>query len=134
MSDHADVSATELEILKVLWDEGPGTVRDVLGHLEGREKTWAYTTVLTLLQRLQDKGFVRSEKGRPAHTFRAAVSRDELVGRRLEVLARDLCDGAATPIVQALVEGRRFSKKEVAEFRRLLDSLERGEKKKGKGR
>ena len=134
MPANPNVSATELEVLKVLWEHGPGTVRDVLENLGQRKKIWAYTTVLTLLQRLREKGHVRAAKRRRAHVFRAAVSRDELVGRRLQDLAKELCDGASTPIVQALVEEGRFSKKEVKELRRMLAELDRKGRKKGKGR
>ena len=47
------IGEAELEVLKVLWDHGPGTVRDVDAHLRRQKRRWAYTTVLTLLQRLE---------------------------------------------------------------------------------
>jgi len=118
------VSDAELEVLKALWVDGPGTVRDVDARLRRRKRRWAYTTVQTLLNRLQNKGYVTSEKGSIPHVFEAALSRDGLVGRRLNQLADDLCEGTATPLVAALMKGRRFSEEEIAQFRRLLDEAE----------
>lgn len=119
-----DVSETELETLKVLWEHGPGTVREVDAKLRKSGRRWAYTTVLTLLSRLEAKGYVKSDKSGLAHVFHPAVSRDRLVRQRLKDLADDLCEGAATPLVLALVEAHRFSAEDIAQFRRLLGDLE----------
>lgn len=118
------ISEAELEVLKALWDLGPSTVRAVNEALQGRDRRWAYTTVLTLLQRLEAKGYARSDKARPAHVFAAAVSREQLLGRQLRDLADRLCDGAASPLLLALAEGGRLSAKDVRELRRLLDRLD----------
>ena len=74
------VTDTELQILKVLWDLEQGTVRDVLSKLTENGREWAYTTVQTLLNRLQEKGFIESTRQGRAFVFRAVVSRDELLG------------------------------------------------------
>jgi BlaI family transcriptional regulator, penicillinase repressor len=115
---------TELEVLKVLWQIGSGTVRQINEVLRERDRQWAYTTVLTLLTRLQAKGYVASDKSELAHVFRPAVSRDKLLKQRLSHLAEDLCEGTATPMVHALVQDHRFSPEELAGFRKLLDELE----------
>jgi BlaI family transcriptional regulator, penicillinase repressor len=120
----ANVSEAELEVLKALWEHGPGTVRQTSARLRGRKRRWAYNTVLTLLSRLREKGYITSEKGRVAHVFAAAVSREELLRRRLTELADQVCDGTASPLVHALVQGQRFSPDEIAGFRKLLDELE----------
>ena len=127
-SPQPTISETELDVLKVLWEQGPGTVREVNALLRKQGRRWAYTTVLTLLQRLEAKGYVASDKSDLAHVFRAAVSRDKLLRQRLKDLANQLCEGTATPLVQALVEGTRFSAEEIQQFRQLLDRLE-GKKK-----
>ena len=118
------ISDTEMEVLKVLWDHGPGTVRAVDGHLRALGWRKAYTTVLTLLHRLQAKGYVASDTSDVAHVFRAAVSRDRLLRRRLRDLADELCDGAASPLLHALVEGRRLKSEDIERFRQMLDELE----------
>ena len=119
-----ELSETELEVLKALWDQGSATVRELSDHLEQTGRTWAYTTVLTFVGRLEAKGYVKSDKSGVAHVFRPVVSRDGLLRQRLTHLAQDLCNGTATPLVQALVAGRRFTPDEISHFRRLLDDLE----------
>ena len=120
----ASISETELDVLKVLWEHGPGTVRVIHHHLRRQGRRWAYTTVLTLLQRLEAKGYVMSDKSGVAHVFRPAVTRDKLLRQRLKDLANQLCEGTATPLVLALVEGQRFTAAEISQFRQLLDQLE----------
>jgi BlaI family transcriptional regulator, penicillinase repressor len=122
----ADVSDAELEVLKVLWERGPGVVREVAGELKGRHRRWAYTTILTLLSRLREKGYVTQSKkdgGGAAHVFAAAVTREELLGRQLTELAERVCDGTASPLVQALVNCRRLKREDVAYMRKMLDGL-----------
>lgn len=124
------IGQIELEVLKVLWESGPSTVREVLARLADQDER-AYNTVLTHLQRLEAKGFVSSTKGGVANVYRAVVSRNGLLKQRLKDLANQLCAGTATPLVLALVEGGRFTAEEIDHFRRLLDELE---SKKGKGK
>lgn len=121
------VSDTELEILKVLWDLGEGTVRDVLDAVADGEREWAYTTAQTLLGRLQDKGFVERVKRGRAFVFRPAVSRDDLLGRSLAELAARVCDGAAMPLLLNLVRSTKLSAKDFDKFRELLRELEEGD-------
>jgi predicted transcriptional regulator len=117
------ISEAELEVLKVLWDHASGTVREVNAVLQQQGRRWAYTTVQTLLQRLEAKGFVRSDKSGSAHVYRASVSREALLSRRLRALADQFCDGTASPLIQALVGDSRLSAAEIHELRQLLDQL-----------
>ncbi len=121
MGHQPGLSDSEREVLKVLWDRGPGTVREVMEVLAGRGRRWAYTTVATLLQRLAAKQYVASDPSTVPHVYRAAVSRNELLERRLQDAADELCDGRAAPLVLALVQGGRFSPEELARLRRLID-------------
>ena len=121
----------ELDLLKMLWEHGPGTVREINAFSSRQGRCWAYTTVLTMLQRLETKGFVTSDKSGVAHVFRPSVTRDKLLRQRLKDLANQLCGGTATPLMLALVEEQRFTPAEINQFRQLLDQLER---KKSKGR
>ena len=125
----SETSDTELEILKALWDHGAGTVRELKVVLKKAGRHWAYTTVQTLLNRLEAKGYVKSDKAGFAHVFHPTVTRDKLMRQRLKDLANELCDGAATPLVLALVDGQRFTPEELEQFRRLLDDLEKRKRK-----
>ena len=119
------ISDAELTVLKELWDHGPGTVRDVLGRLEGKSQDWAYTTVQTLLARLEEKGYVAVARSSAAHVFRAAVTRDDLAGKRVDEVAQGLLDGATAPLLLRLVEKGKFTKEELARFRAMLEAAER---------
>jgi BlaI family penicillinase repressor len=119
------ISGTELEVLKALWDDGPGTVREINDRLSARGRQWAYTTVQTLLNRLCAKGVVSADKRDVAHIYQPTVSRDELLNERLQELAGELCEGASAPLVLALVQGKRFTKNELRQFRNLLEELEK---------
>jgi predicted transcriptional regulator len=115
-----NISASEMDVMKVLWDHGPGTVREVKELLQGQGRDWAHNTVWTMLQRLEAKGYVAGDKGTWAHVFRAAVTRDDLLRQRLDALASELCEGASGPLVLALVAGGRCTPEEIEQFRRLL--------------
>ena len=70
------ISETEIEVLKVLWAKGPRTVREVEGELRRRKRRLAYNTVLTLLSRLREKGYVVADKSGLAHGARALLPED----------------------------------------------------------
>lgn len=124
MSTQVAMSETESTVLKVLWDRGPGTVREVLSALTDQGHDWAYTTVQTLLTRLATKGYAEIDRASAAHVYRAAVSKDALLKQELFDLADTYCEGTSSPLVLALVEGGRFTADEIARFRELLDRLE----------
>ena len=119
-----DLGSAELEVLKVLWDAGACTVRDVLNYLHQHGRRVAYTTVQTSLTRLEQKGFVRSNKSRLAHVFRAGVSRDRVTRSRLKTLVDQLYDGAAGPLVLQLVRSERLTPAEIEELHQLIDKLD----------
>jgi predicted transcriptional regulator len=123
MPRRVPVSDAELEVLKVLWARGPATVREVAAALRKQRRRLAYNTVLTLLSRLRDKGYVDADRRGTAHRFRPVVTRDELLGSSLAALAERVCDGLASPLVLALVRDQRLSAEEIAELRALLDRL-----------
>jgi predicted transcriptional regulator len=117
------VSDAEREILRVLWDLGPGTVREVQDRLVETGCDWQRSTVITLLQRLETKGYVGSDRSAHAFVFRAIVSRDELVHQRMRELADELCDGRAAPLLLSFAQRQRFSASEIDELRQMVDEL-----------
>ncbi len=119
-----DTGNAELEVLKVLWDEGPSTVRDVLTHLHDRGRRVAYTTVQTLLTRLEQKRFVRCDRSDMAHVFRARITRERVTQSRLKALVKQLYDGAAGPLVLQLVRDEQLTPEEVGELQRLIESFD----------
>lgn len=124
-TDDRTISESEREVLKVLWECGPLTVRQIREHLVEHGREWAHTTINTLLGRLEQKACVNCDRSGFAHVFSAAVSRDEIVQQRLSTLADEFCEGTRVPLMLALADGQKFSDEEIAQFRELLDSLEK---------
>jgi len=124
MTPSASISNSELDVLKVLWNEQRSSVRVIHEALRADGREWAYNTVQTLLNRLCDKGFVAAEREGRVVEYTVVTSRDSLVRQELEGIAERTCGGSSTPLVQCLFEGREFSRAEIQDFRKLLDELE----------
>lgn len=119
-----ELGDAELEVLKVLWDEGPATVRQVLTALHANGRKLAYTTVLTFLTRLEQKGIVRSDKSGLAYVYQPTVSRDKITRSRLRSLVEQLYDGAAGELVLQLIKTQRFTQEEITELQNLINRLD----------
>jgi BlaI family transcriptional regulator, penicillinase repressor len=120
----------ELELLRVLWNRGPSTVREIHDSL-GEEKKTGYTTTLKILQLMAEKGLVKRDESRKSHVYRA-VSKPEQTQRQL---VRDLSRRAfgGSPgklVVQALLE-QQINADELAEIREILNKLEAEHQRKG---
>ena len=128
MAGRNHITDAELEVLKSLWASGGSTIREITDQIYPGGGTSAYATVQKLLERLEAKSAVtRSPAGR-AYRYEPAVDRDELVADRLEETADRLCEGSFTPLVAQLVDSRRLGADEIADLRRLIDRLEREQK------
>ena len=123
-----ELGAAEFDVLKTLWEMGPATVREVLTHLHERGRRVAYTTVQTLLTRLEQKKYVTSDKSDLAHVFRAKVTRDRVTRTRLKNLMSQLYDGAAGPLVLQLVRTERLTPGEIDQLQKLIERLDAGDK------
>ncbi len=126
-----DIGGAELEVLKALWDHGPATVRQVMNRLHQRGRQVAYTTVLTFLTRLEQKGCVKANKSEMAYVYRPLLTRDTVTRSRLRSLVQQLYDGAAAPMVLQLMRQEKFTTDEIAELQGLIDQLDTGRKRGG---
>src|SRR5437764_5697628 len=81
---------SELDVLKVLWDRGQATVREALEALRAAGRQWSYATVATLLDRLETKGVVTSDRSELAFVYRPAISTQEVRQQRLNNLVEKL--------------------------------------------
>lgn len=119
---------SELELLRVLWDIGPSTVREV--HEKVSEKKPAgYTTVLKLLQIMTEKGLVRRDEQQRAHVYAARLAREQTQRQLLgDLIDRAFGGSASRLVMSALASGQKSTPQELAEIRSLLDRLERGTK------
>ena len=119
-----DLGVVELEVLKALWDVGPAPVRAVMNHLHESGRQPAYTTVQTVLTRLEQKGFVASDKSGLAYVYRAKISRERISRSRLKALLEQLYDGAAGPLVLQLVANERLTPEEISRLHELIEKLD----------
>ena len=117
-------TASELEILHVLWERGPSTVREVPQALSDKRPI-GYTSVLKLMQIMTAKGTLRRNEEQRAHVYEA-VQPAEKTKRQLalDVLQR-VFDGSASQLMMHALADRKASKEEVDELRRLLNDYER---------
>jgi predicted transcriptional regulator len=118
-------TAAELDILQVLWTRGPSTVREVHEAL-GDAREAGYTTTLKLMQIMADKGLVLRDERERAHRYRPAVKREAAQGRLLNDLLQKAFGGSAAALVLRALSDQKASKEELAEIRRMIDSLEEG--------
>ncbi len=123
MSSHSKLTRFELEIMKVFWKLGRAAVREVLEEFPEDQRP-AYTTVQTIVRRLEDKGAVRRvRKIGNAFIFEPVVSRTSTVGRLLDELL-SLVGGSAKPLVAHLVESGELSLADLKEVETLLKDRE----------
>lgn len=121
-----DISRAEMGVLSSLWRLGSATVRDVLDDLATQRRHLAYTTVLTLLGRLERKGYVTRDKGDSlAHIYRPKITRDRVMAARLGTMVDQLGDGEAAPLIMQLVQAHKLSTDDIRQLRELLHELER---------
>ena len=119
---------TELEILRVLWQRGPSTVREVQETL-GQPTTTGYTTVLKMLQIMTEKGLVRRDERQRAHVYEARLAQEQTQQQLVGDLLDRVFDGSATSLVmQALATKKKTSAEELSRIRQILDEFERGQK------
>ena len=100
------------------------TIRELTDELYPDGNASDFATVQKLLQRLEKKGFVTRQGQKGAVQFRAAVNRDELLGRRLQQVVDSLCDGSLTPLIEHLVNSRKLSQQERQSLKDMLDQEE----------
>jgi BlaI family transcriptional regulator, penicillinase repressor len=119
-----DVTEAELAIMRVLWENGRSTARELIDRLYPGERALAHPTVQKLLDRLEAKGCIRRDRSGPVQVFEAVIGREELVDRRLRAVADDLCGGSLGSLFSHLIEGRRMPAKERKVLRDFLGRLD----------
>jgi len=118
----------EADVMRVLWDQGPSVVNQVKEHLAD---DLAYTTVLTILRTLEQKGYVKHEEEGRVHRYFAAVKEDAARKSALQHLTGKLFKGSAELLFTHLVADRKLSKDQVQRMRDLLaQSADKGKKEK----
>ena len=116
----------ELEILHVLWERGPSTVREIHSILS-RSRPTGYTTVLKFLQIMMEKKLVDRDATQRTHVYRVRASREQTQKQLLRELTMRAYGGSPAKLVMQALSSKRASADELAEIRKLLDTLEEEE-------
>jgi len=120
-------TAGELEILQVLWERGPSTVRDVLEVLN-QVRPRAYTSIMSLMNIMVDKKLmVREPQGR-AYVYRAQRAKEKTLGQIIGGVLGRAFSGSAHELVAHVLEQSKPSAGELDEIRRVIEAYEREEK------
>jgi predicted transcriptional regulator len=117
---HENPTPAELEILHVLWERGPSTVREVLAVLAQRRQR-AYTSIMNLLNIMADKGLVVREPQGRAFVYRAKKARENTVGRIVRDVLGRVFSGSASSLVAHVLDQSKPTPQELAEIRRTID-------------
>jgi BlaI family transcriptional regulator, penicillinase repressor len=109
----------ELEILKVVWQRGEATVREVFRDLSAQRKI-AYTTVLTMMGILEQKGHLKKTAGERAYIYKPTKPQEQVVGSMVNEFVHRVFNGSARPLLVHLVEDPDIRPDELAEIEKLL--------------
>ena len=115
---------SELAILHILWSRGPSTVREIHEVL-AKEKDVGYTSALKFLQIMTAKGLVTRTEDQRAHVYSAQQPAEKTKQQFAADVLKRVFHGSASQLMQHALSGRRGSKKEIEEMRRMLDEYER---------
>ena len=117
------LTGQELEIMKVIWRLGGGTVRDVYGDLRDR-RSIAYTTVQTMMNILESKGHLKKQPGDKAQVYAPTRPKQQVVRSMVREFVDRVFDGSARPLLVHLLKEKGLSERERRELQRLLDKEE----------
>ena len=109
----------ELEIMKIVWVRQTATVRDVYEALLERRKV-AYTTVMTMMKILEQKGYLHRKQVDRAYVYRPAQPKNQVIGKMVRDFVNRVFNGSAEPLLVHLIEDRRLTGDEIEEIRRLI--------------
>jgi predicted transcriptional regulator len=114
---------SELDVLKVLWDQGQATVREALETLREAGRQWSYATVATLLDRLESKGLVTSDRSELAFVYRPTITAQEVRQKRLTNLVEKLYQGEPGLLVLHLLKAHPLDPRQAKEVRAVLEEM-----------
>jgi predicted transcriptional regulator len=118
----------EIDILHLLWDHGPSTVRQVHDRL-ALTKPSQYTTTLKLMQIMADKGLLQRDESARSHVYRAGIQREQVQRQIAGYLLDRVFGGSARNLMVGALAAGKTSPQEVDELRRMLNDYEQGQKK-----
>ena len=116
---------SELEILQVLWEAGPSTVREVNSELL-KQKEVNYTTTLKLMQIMADKGILARDESQMKHIYRVAEDEQKTKDHLLQKFVDSMYKGSASKLVMQLLGNKKTSQADLKAIKEMLNKLEKG--------
>ncbi len=116
-------TASELEILNILWEKEPQTVKEIHERLS-ETKEVGYTTTLKIMQNMHAKGILSRELNGKSHLYFTVTKQEETQGRLLDRFLDSAFSGSASSLVMQLLGNKKTSKQELEEIKRIIDQME----------
>ncbi len=120
---HTTPTPQELEIMKLVWERQAATVRDVYEALLERRRI-AYTTVMTMMNILEAKGYLKKRRKDRAFLYRPARPKDQVIGGMIREFVDRVFNGSAEPLLVHLVKDRKLSEEDLQEIARMIEEGE----------
>lgn len=118
---------SELEILQVLWQYGPNTVRFVNDILNEQKRTVQYTSTLKLMQIMAEKKMLKRDASQMKHIYIPAIEEKKTKGILLNRFVDTMYNGSATSLMLQLLGNKETSQEELEEIKKMLDQLDKSE-------
>ena len=109
----------ELEIMKIVWEFGAATVRDVYETMLSRRRI-AYTTVMTMMKIMEDKKYLKRRLDGRAYVYEGTRSKKQMIREMVSEFINRVFNGSAEPLLAHLVEERRLSEKELKQIAKMI--------------
>ena len=126
-SNGQEPTRSELEILQVLWENGPSTVRFVNDQLNEQKREVQYTSTLKLMQIMVEKGLLIRDESQMKHVYSAAAEENKTKSLLLDRFVDTLYNGSASSLMMQLLGNKKTSKKEIEQIKELLRKMDSGE-------
>lgn len=117
-------TAAELEILNILWEEEPLTVKDVHEKL-AQTKDVGYTTALKIMQNMTTKGLLKRTPNGKNHLYATCYKKEETRGKLLDRFLEATFSGSASSLVMQLLGNKKTSKKDLDEIKKIIEQMEK---------
>jgi BlaI family penicillinase repressor len=117
----------ELTVLRVLWERGPSTVRQVWEQISAGQRT-GYTTVLKIMQIMVEKGLLQRDEANRSHVYHARQTQEQTQRHFVGHLLERVFSGSAQQLIMQLLAAKKATPEELAEIRKLLDQMDGGDK------
>ncbi|HVG42937.1 MAG TPA: BlaI/MecI/CopY family transcriptional regulator [Chitinophagaceae bacterium] len=115
---------SELEILQVLWQNGPSTVREVNDKLNEQKREVAYTSTLKLMQIMVDKGILKRDESSMKHVYESILEEKKAKGFLLDRFVDSMYQGSASSLILQLLGNKKASKKELDTIKEMLKKFD----------